>query len=269
MWVKARPRITARATDWQGALDAICAAICEASGDGEPNLSFDPPEPVEGGDGRFALRDWLLLAACGFLDVDSTLPELFTGGFCTHCGAPIGERTDVPLVARGPAEGDLCWTYFFVHLPLLVSERLREALTPAERDSFRWIPVTPAPRTRKRYFECVPTRLIAPVAVRGWTISGTECPACGHRWVHCTTEPEIDFEGRQIHSWIAPDDLPSTSAGMLAFGERGSWLPLVPAERARVLAEEFRGVRPCAIGLAPADLADHKHPLPPQPKIVG
>jgi hypothetical protein len=92
----------------QDALDSICEAIANASGDGEPVLSFDPPEPIDSGDGPHAHPDWLFLGVNGWLQADTERSELFSQGLCEHCGAPRGERTEIPIVARSPGEGDLC-----------------------------------------------------------------------------------------------------------------------------------------------------------------
>jgi hypothetical protein len=253
IWVVPSPKIRAAGKSWQGALDSICEAIGNASGDGEPVLSFDPPEPIDSGDGAFAHPDWLFLGVNGWLQADTDRPELFSKGFCEHCGAPRGDRTDIPIAAKSPGEGDLCCPAINPYTPVIFSQRLLEALSSDERDGFRWIPVTPAPRTRKKYFECIPLSIVSPVAVRGITVKGSECPECDDRNILCTTDKELNFQTPQIHSWVAGEDLPRSVAGMLAFGRKPSWDPLLPTERARYLAREFSGLRPDRIALCPPD----------------
>ncbi len=260
-WLADRPKIKAAGGTWEETVDAIMERI-GYFGDGEPIMSFDPPEPMEGDDAAHAHPDWLMIGAEGYVNVASDQPELFTGGFCEHCRQPIGERTDVPLIAKGPGHGDFCWPEFFTvaFKAVMCSRRLIDALTPDERSRFRWIPVTPAPRTRNHYTECVPARFLAPVAVRGWTISGAECPVCGFRDVTCTSYPEIDYSEKQIHTWVAGEDLGGEP--LIAIGTCGNWLPIFPAARARELARAFRGLSVSRIGRAPPDRVLRKPQLP-------
>lgn len=268
VWVKSRPRLRGIGASWQEAVDAVCATICDASGDGEPNLSFDPPEPNEGSDASHAHPDWLFLTPEGYIPTTVDADALYSEGYCPHCGDPKGERTDVPLQAEGPGEGDLCWPALLSNrfLPLLCSPRFVDELSPAEKQAFRWIPVTPAKRTRIRYVECVPRRVVQGVALQGWCVSGTRCPMCHSTNLACTSGRSISFGEGQIHDWIDGRDLPAKPKGVVAFGNRHSWTPLLPSDRAKELVRKLRGVRTASIGLAPPDLVIRQPALPDRPR---
>lgn len=266
-WVARRPKLSAEGRTWQATLDDPCAKISDASGDGEPNLRFDPPEPANGTDAQWIDRRWVTLEAQGGLPLDTMAPDLFTKGFCPHCGDPRGERTKVSLRATGPADADMCspWLIGSRYDLVMVSERFLSLWNPSELKGFRLLPVTPAPRSRSRYIEIVPREYIARVAVRAWTLKGARCPVCRRDWFLCTPQVKIDFGSAQVHEWCCTDDLPGRQRGALAFGSLQSWHFLLPVNRARELCRHRfgRGARISALGAVPPELVLRRPRLPP------
>jgi hypothetical protein len=260
VWVGSRPSLRGRGASWQAALDDLCGEICESTGDGEPVLSFDPPPPVGDSDRRWISDRWALLTPNGCLPLADADPAEFTGGLCRHCGDPIGKRTGVPIKATGPAEGDLCatWYGFAAYDGCFFSERALQLLTPEERASADWYRVQPAPRTRKVMWECVPNTFLDAAAVRGWTTHGDQCPECGRRRFTCTSESEITYALPQLHEWGCAEDADQESAPLRGFGTLRRFSLLLPMDRARELARHphARGALVGRIGLVPRSMVE-------------
>lgn len=272
VWVARRPKLVATSSDWQTALDDLCSTICLKTGDGEPILQIDPPATIDGGDAEYSDPEWLLLFPGGQLPLEDAKPEHFDGGLCSHCGRGRGRRTRVPLKAVGKGDGDLCNpSYFFRgHRPIIFSESCLKALTKAEKAGFDVLEIQRAPRTQKRYFECIPRSFVPPVGVKGWTLSGWRCTTCKAQMISCTSCPKFNYIDSQIHDWLAASDLPKRPLGMLAYGNETSWMPLLPTARARSLSRSSsaRGALVTAIARAPSSRVIRRPKLGNAPKAA-
>jgi len=269
IWVSNRPSLRGTGAAWQDSLDSLSGAIGLASGDGEPRFSFDPPEPQGPRDETWMCAEWVTVSAEGSMPLADFTPDLFESGCCEHCQRPMGKRTGVPLRATGAAEGDVCGPWFYIswskYSPFLLSERARGLLTPAEQGAADWIPVTPAPRTRKRFYECIPHQYVARVSVRGWTTNGSRCPLCNRiSWLICTSDEKVDFGSPQCHDWARQEDIAGPCLPLRGLGEPDRFNLVFSSERARALVQqnEWRGSRSGTFGAVPSQMADPSPLLP-------
>jgi hypothetical protein len=259
-WVINRPKIVGNGATWQDTLDDLGGAICLATGDGEGRMRFDPPEPTDARISQWAHPKLCRLDPEGDVRLTVLDPRCFTGGLCKGCDRPVGSRTNVPLVAIWPGEGDLCYPNYiaYPYRPVMISERLFALLTRAELATCRMIPVQPAPRTRKRYIELVPKRFIPRVAVRGWTCWGIHCKACGDTDVSCTPDAELNWATSTVTGVASSADVPKRPPAMLAFGSVHDWGPVLPIDRACDLVRNpnVAGTRISEFVTVPPELVD-------------
>lgn len=264
-WVDSRPAIRATGRTWQQTLEDLSAAVCDATGDGEPQFRFDPPEPCEGSERDWIDPRWCQVAANGYFPLCDQRDELFTQGICCWCNSARGDRTDVPLRGQGTIEGDFCaaWYVLWPYSPLLLSERAMNLFTEAELAVFRVIPVERDRSARARVFELVPRRFVRTVAICDWTVSGTRCPECGRERFSCTLDSQIDYNSGQLHDFCCTSDLPSDQDLPLALGDLSTWCLLMPIPRAREMCrhKHARGSRVCPLGTVPTSMVD------PRPKL--
>ncbi len=187
-------------------------------------------------------------------------PRCFTGGLCKQCDRPVGSRTEVPLVAKGPGDGDFCDLFygFYPYRAKMVSERLLALLTQAELATCRMIPVQPAPRCRKRYIELVPKLLIPRVAVCGWTCEGSHCDACGNTHVYCSPDAKLNWATSAITDVAPAAEVPKRPPAMLAFGTVHDWTVVLRIDRARELVRNpsVAGTRISEFVTVPPELVD-------------
>jgi hypothetical protein len=263
VWVRQRPKLAGEGATFAEADEALWGTILEELGDGESEREYDPPRPS---DSRLLeiLSDRLVLAFAPLYgppywprDIES----LFTEESCSRCGNPQGTRTDVPLplswVSSDHDVGSVgirgarqAWKFTFV------SDRFLAQLTPAERGRLRWQAVSTPPRTRKRWFEIVGSRVHVPrVALRGaklrdpWT-----CTACGLSPISGSSSPgKGAYQLDQPWAFVAASDMPRRVPSVFSIGtQNGFHLAFTPRRWKMLTASRsVRGLIGTNLGVLP------------------
>jgi len=267
MWLPRRPKVRGEGSDWTSAEERLMSEICLRLGDGEPVLSYAGVVPTIEEDRPLVNPRWAVGVANGDVSLWWNTPLLTRDGVCGECGAIRGERTNEPLAASGGANGDygtgeFRWdsmdrslAYNLGYMPLVVSEAFVGLLTERELAACEWRAVTPARRARRRFFECIPRRVVRPVGHRQWEHDFLLCTACGGGYVRTSPRGKLkDWSYTRVTEWIGESDLESAAGdGVFAFGEPCSFSLVWPIARALALAgsENSGGLTLHALGVIP------------------
>lgn len=256
-WVIARPKLAGTGKDWESAVNAMCDMIADVSGDCEPVLSFDPVEPGSSSDDAYLKHDWTLLTWNSHVQLADFEARLFDHGCCSYCRYPIGRRNPSHrLRAEGPAAGDICGPHYFAwskYDPVMFSESAIEALAEDERSCFEWIPVEPAPRTKRRLLEAIPKELVPRVAIQGWANISDRCPKCKDIDIGVSSQREVRFDIPQVHEWTSCSLVEKSKLPIRGFGKLTDWQMLIDKHRCKQLLRDkrIRGARAYPLGIVP------------------
>ena len=268
-WLVKRKSICGVGRSLQDALDDLSGEICDAYGDGEPQLSLYPLRPVIAMEAPWVAPTLCLVGGNGDVLIKGHGDGLFSGGWCERCKHPQGVRTKLPLTALRAGEGDVAWPWWthggdgIDYSPLLVSERFLRLLSRAERTACEWREIVMPPRCKTHYFECIPKRTVAPVAVRGWTVDGWRCPKCPNKHFGCTPAKAFMWNGDQVHDWFQRSTVTRRSG---IVGTTVSLYSLIfPVDRATQLLDRkgSKGLLLSPLGLIPSSMLNANPRLPP------
>lgn len=240
-----------------------------------------PTDQPRGNTARLAGVDWSLDLAGGA--VLQNLKTLFTGGYCSACLIPLGERTRWRMKVRygdslsRRCDGVLAQLTERPAGPIyrLYTKRFLSLLSPRERRTFGWraVSVVNPTRTTPELFEVVGSDVHADVvALRGGTPDRFRCQVCG-RW----DLPAYPLAG-SLPDWLNPDgedirrDQPTLYLAANSLSEpRPSWYTFGDWHRGVCLAvsqhrwtrsdqRSVNGVRTWPLGLVNRDLVDKSPP---------
>jgi hypothetical protein len=215
VWLKDDPTVAAEHADFEEADELLYEQIMRATGDGENQHEYVPPAPVASAGAIERGRLWEL-GRESRVEM-SHEPPYFEGGLCDNCLMPLGPRTDLPLevstltgggnAARVRLRGAVLGTGPGL---TIVSERLLEMFTDAERGAFEWRPVQGASR-RRAFFELIPLTPTTPyVCPKGLEAPAGRCETCGFTWPACK-------QGKGLpDSYVSDGDLPRPARTLLA-----------------------------------------------------
>ncbi|MBN1513958.1 MAG: hypothetical protein JXB13_18215 [Phycisphaerae bacterium] len=250
-WVKSRPDVRLACpeiTDDLGfELDLL---LMESGVDTEPLLTFDPPLPNEAANARWLVDDLAVVAGNAYAWLAGQVADYYEGGVCKACRRPQGPRNEHPLVMSHPPEGDLCFPgapFMSLACPLICSERFRSLLTPEEQACADWLPIERGPRSRRKYFECVPHHVVSECPIKG-SSAGWRCVVCG--FTSITSPQDCGLGAVVAHTSISVPRPPMFGVGS------PTWQNLVlPGPRARAILKQrgSRGVYVRSLGVAEAD----------------
>jgi hypothetical protein len=227
VWVTNCPTLVADGDSFQLADEELSAVITEATGDGESKHEYEPPPPVPALPGlvrRLARVSGESRAR--IVNADA----LFSGGMCSECTQPRGERTQAPLVLEsvesgvdgglakiGPGKGPS---------PHFFSESFLMLLSVEERALFEWRTVERQGRGKKTYYELVSCRVRVPsTALAGvvetlWGVPTImrfakvwTCGTCGY-----SNDPLYVLPQGLPYWYVAVDDLPDPLPTCFAVG---------------------------------------------------
>jgi hypothetical protein len=247
-----RRKFEASGSDFQSALDRLTEKIGNATGDGEPRFTYDPPLPAPDLEKQWVPRHWALLQTEADIWIEGPKGRYFTGGACHLCHGAIGSRNDEPLEA-GAGEGQVCGVIvrnggIDPSKRLVVSDRFLALLHPKERAKCEWRRVRRGTRARVKFLECIPEHFAPWTAVRGWENAGYQCQGCGRAsW---QTLPPGSDRGSFDHlfHYTSTSAIPSTSTAMFVLGDPGDYQLVLPRTRLLRLIHD-RG----SIGMSIAD----------------
>lgn len=233
---------------------AIGELLITERGDGEPVLEFEPPYLDATGAKAVLRNDWVATYLNDAVRVNAD-NALFTGGFCTNCDWPVGDRTSKPLeVRREPHEtrykSIAAVTNHSMRLPIL-SARTLNLFTAQERDTFDARPVDIIPPGRLRWFEIVPRLFINEIAVRSLTPSGWVCKGCGRR---CISHPTTLGWGPAV---ITRESI-GADASMFFLGDAGNFEICFTKPRWAEIKAEMRSVGLTSNAIAIVSAADRE-----------
>lgn len=159
--VRGKPQLKVAAPSIVDAEFALMELIHDVVGDMQPCFEYDPPLPKEAVQKKF--EGIGIVAVSGgndSFDYVGKPDELFTGGVCHVCKKGIGARTQKVLqLSTTPKATDggsvsirVAGPWPEMHIEIF-SEDFVKALTPEERGRFKWLPVEPAGKSKKSFFE--------------------------------------------------------------------------------------------------------------------
>jgi hypothetical protein len=226
VWVKRRPAVRAESEYFEDACADLKDEICDAYGDGEPCLEFDPPFSTPASETRVPP---LVVVAGGNNRPDpfrgataEMCRALYTGGLSTRCCGGLGERTKKPWFIGQIASGsEAAFTGYPVGERRLFSDQFLSMLTPGERRCAQWRPVIRS-RGRKVFRELIGSKAIPLVAINGVKPTGWSCPTCGRRNFY----PKIAGDLA-----VCEDDLPSPLPRVFPIGDARSTHLVMTLER--------------------------------------
>lgn len=263
VWLRKRPSWIERGQSLDEALSALASLICRKTGDGEAFVSLYPLRPGSPADAPWTKTDWAELNPDGWLQLEGDGAELFSEGWCKKCLSPLGDRTAKPIRVCETSNLDVCspwWTHSnkgLAYKPFLLSERALATLSSKERSLADWRPIQMPPRSRKRYFECLPHKTVKAVRARGWACRGNKepCKLCGGHFVLCRPPAGTWKEFPSIDVWYPAQAIRTASTIVMACsGLHHHWL--VPLPRAAELHEHphMSGLRINPLGVLPQSL---------------
>jgi len=274
VWVKRRPSLAAEAESFEEADEALWEAIAKATGDGENEHEYDPPEPGRAFTGSGLLRRLAMVDGNGRAHV-ANAEALFTRGYCPQCRRPHGKRTAAPLRAEKVAGGfeggraavTMSATSPWLWLQYFSADFLR-LLRPRERDSFEWRPIERRGRG-KAFFELVSSRLNVPFAAFKpdycW-IPLARCDTCGGK-----SEPCYGFAPPTPFWYVSELDVPSPLPSCFTVGDRHerALLCFTP-ERWRQLVRRAgaRGIRSYDVGVVDDRLVQRRPKYEPRSTLT-
>lgn len=268
LWLRAHPHVRLTVPRLDDNLDFHLSMLVIESGiDTEPLFTFLPPLPVMGADEQW-LRDGLAqVTGNAYAWLAGRVADYYEGGACAACDRPCGPRNNRNFVMNAPPEGDLCFpggNFMSIILPNICSDRLRSLLTTDEQSSATWRDIDRGPRTRTRYFECIPRLLVPPCAVKGRG-SGWRCKTCGHAVIQNTTS------GNDLWSFVSRVDLPNPLPPLFAVGLPSQQALVLPMARAeQILAQPgSRGVLATPLGVAEPTHVDPSPELASYHELIG
>jgi len=168
-----------------GSLDAIAwdltDRIAGATGDCEAVIEFEPPVVPGGGDADW-FKDGLINVGSNSFFQFANPAEVVEGSYCERCKWPLGGRSNATAAVESMSPGDVTFSSDRraegVHV-LLLSERLLEALSDADREAFDVRPVKRGAGKRKQFVEVVPKHFVPEVWIESVAVGGWHCEECG------------------------------------------------------------------------------------------
>jgi len=171
--------------------DELCKALGDVIGeyycDFEAALVFDPPLESSNANANLFTDNLVTVGWNGGFWFERSADTAFERGRCKSCGNGLGARSPGPLVVSGiwsnadGAQSTGSNDSSMRDMPgslTIISAKFLSALTKAERAAFEARPVTWVNRRRTEYFEMVPKKFLARVAVRNLDAVGWRCDKC-------------------------------------------------------------------------------------------
>lgn len=258
LWCVDRPELEARGIVFPLAVSDLLGMVWEADG-ARPQLVLVTPSPVR----PTPSVDWARLRATAAPEWRYVVPNTSVrivnrdaafvgGGYCAECHAPLGARTQEPLVI-GPVDAGhhaASAAFGLVGGPPLFSDAFLDALLPEERRLLVLRPTNPSRRTTRCFHELVGAAAEIPLALLPGVEPPAGCAVCGRplqRWykvVNAKGGKPLPFH------YVGASALPADDAAMVV---------LQPSPHEHMLA--FRADRWAALAKRPSSKGLKSYPL--------